>query len=33
MTIYNQYLTGAGYDNLTTVQPMRIIEIGLKFRF
>jgi len=31
--VYNQYRTGVGYDNLTAVLPMRVIEFGLKFRF
>jgi hypothetical protein len=31
--IYYQYRSGAGYSNITTVQPMRIVEVGLKFRF
>jgi len=33
LTIYNQYRTGAGAPNLTNVEPMRILELGLKFRF
>ncbi len=33
VTIYNQYRTGVGYSNVTSVQPMRIIEFGLKLRF
>ncbi len=33
ITAYNQYRTGVGYSNLTNVQPMRILELGLKFRF
>jgi hypothetical protein len=32
-TIFNQYRGGVGYPNLTSVQPMRIVELGLKFRF
>jgi hypothetical protein len=32
-TIYNQYRTGVGAPNLTNVEPMRILEVGLKFRF
>ncbi len=32
-TAFNQYRTGVGYSNLTNVQPMRIVEVGLKFRF
>ncbi|MCC6368091.1 MAG: TonB-dependent receptor [Bryobacterales bacterium] len=32
-SLFNLYRTGAGHINLTDVQPMRIIEIGLKFRF
>ncbi len=32
-SLYNMYRTGAGHINLTSVEPMRIIEIGLKFRF
>jgi len=31
--IFNQYRGGVGYYNLTTVQPMRVVELGLKFRF
>jgi len=31
--IYNQYRSGFGHVNLTSVQPNRIIEIGLRFRF
>ena len=30
---YNLYRSGVGYVDLTTVQPMRVIEIGLKFRW
>lgn len=33
VTIYNNYRTGVGATNLTGVQPMRIVEVGLKFRF
>ena len=33
VSIYNAYRTGVGYSDLLTVQPMRVIEIGLKFRF
>ncbi len=33
VTVFNQYRGGVGYYNLTTVQPMRVIELGLKFRF
>jgi hypothetical protein len=33
VTVFNQYRSGVGYYNLTTVQPMRVIELGLKFRF
>jgi hypothetical protein len=33
VTVFNQYRTGVGYYNLTTVQPMRVVELGLKFRF
>ncbi len=33
LAAFNQYRTGVGYYNLTNVQPMRIVEIGLKFRF
>jgi hypothetical protein len=32
-SIFNAYRTGVGLVDLTTVQPMRILEIGLKFRF
>jgi hypothetical protein len=31
--VYNQYRTGVGYSNVTSVEPMRIMEVGLKFRF
>jgi hypothetical protein len=31
--LYNQYRTGAGHYNLTDVNVMRVIEIGLKYRF
>jgi hypothetical protein len=30
---YNQYRTGFGHVNLTDTLPMRIIEVGLRFRF
>jgi hypothetical protein len=33
VSIFNSYRTGAGYSDLLTVQPMRVIEIGMKFRF
>jgi hypothetical protein len=33
VSIFNAYRTGAGYIDLTNVQPMRLMEIGLKFRF
>jgi hypothetical protein len=33
LRIYNAYRVGVGHVNLTGVEPMRIIEIGLKFRF
>ena len=33
VSIFNAYRTGVGYSDLLTVQPMRVIEIGLKFRF
>jgi hypothetical protein len=33
VSIYNAYRTGAGYLDLTNVQPMRLIEIGVKYRF
>jgi hypothetical protein len=33
VTIYNNYRTGVGATNLTAVQPMRYVEVGLKFRF
>jgi hypothetical protein len=33
LTVFNQYRTGVGAPNLTNVQPMRILELGLKFRF
>jgi hypothetical protein len=31
--LYNQYRQGVGHINLQNVQPMRVIEIGLKYRF
>jgi hypothetical protein len=31
--LYNQYRTGVGHYNLTDVSVMRVIEIGLKYRF
>ena len=31
--LYNQYRTGVGHTNLTDVNVMRVIEIGLKYRF
>jgi hypothetical protein len=33
LTDFNEYRTGVGYWNLTNVQPNRIMELGLKFRF
>lgn len=33
LKVYNAYRVGVGHVNLTGVEPMRIIEIGLKFRF
>ncbi len=33
VSIFNAYRTGVGYLDLTNVQPMRVIELGLKFRF
>ncbi len=33
VALYNQYRTGVGASNLTDVYPMRVIEIGLKYRF
>ena len=33
VSIFNAYRTGVGNIDLTTVQPMRILEIGLQFRF
>jgi hypothetical protein len=33
VAIFNAYRTGVGAFDLTTVQPMRIVEIGLQFRF
>jgi hypothetical protein len=33
VSIFNSYRTGVGYSDLLTVQPMRMIEIGLKYRF
>lgn len=31
--VYNQWRTGAGLINLTSVQPNRILELALKFKF
>jgi hypothetical protein len=31
--LYNQYRTGVGHYNVTDVNVMRVIEIGLKYRF
>jgi hypothetical protein len=33
VALYNQYRTGLGAYNLTDVNVMRVIEIGLKYRF
>ena len=33
VTIYNNDRGGVGAMNVTAVQPMRIVEAGLKFRF
>ncbi len=33
VALYNQYRAGAGHVNLTDVNVMRVIEIGLKYRF
>ena len=33
VAIFNSYQSGVGYVSLQTVQPMRIIELGLQFRF
>ena len=33
LAIFNAYRTGVGAIDLTNVQPMRILEVGLKFRF
>ena len=33
IALYNQYRTGVGHYNLTDVNVMRVIEIGLKYRF
>jgi hypothetical protein len=33
LAIFNAYRSGVGSVDLTTVQPMRIVEIGLQFRF
>jgi len=33
VSIFNSYQTGVGYVALQTVQPMRIIELGLQYRF
>ena len=32
-TVYNAYRTGVGHVDITNTDPMRVIEIGLKFRF
>lgn len=31
--VYNAYRSGVGHVNMTNTDPMRVIEIGLKFRF
>ena len=31
--LYNQYRSGVGHYNMTDVNVMRVIEIGLKYRF
>ena len=31
--IYNAYRSGVGHVNMTNADPMRVIEIGMKFRF
>ncbi len=33
LAIFNAYRTGVGAIDLTNVQPMRLLEVGLKFRF
>ena len=33
VALYNVYRTGVAYQNVTDVQSMRVIEIGLKFKF
>jgi hypothetical protein len=33
VALYNQYRTGVGHYNVTDVNVMRVIEIGLKYRF
>ncbi|MBI4873497.1 MAG: hypothetical protein HY822_02560 [Acidobacteria bacterium] len=33
LRIWNAYRVGVGHVNVTSVEPMRIIEIGLKLRF
>jgi hypothetical protein len=33
LQLYNQFRTGVGHVNVTTVSPMRIVEIGLAVRF
>ncbi len=33
LALFNQYRTGVGHVNVTDVQPPRIIELGLAFRF
>ncbi len=33
LVVYNSYRTGVGHMDVTSVNPMRVIEIGLKYRF
>ena len=33
LQLYNQFRMGVGHVNVTTVSPMRIVEIGLALRF
>jgi hypothetical protein len=33
LAVFNAYRTGVGHVNITDPDPMRVIEIGLKFRF
>jgi hypothetical protein len=33
MKVWNAYRTGVGHVDVTGVEPMRVIELGMKFRF